>query len=75
VILLALGDEAVEAAVRHRDGDRDHLPFGRIQIIRRLVQLLVAAELRAQALGTEAVGLEYVRDEPGLLPRLPKEVP
>ena len=64
---------AVQAAVRHRDGDRDHLPLRRVQVLRRLVQLLVVGEPRAQPLGAEAVGSEDVGDEPDPLPRLPEE--
>jgi hypothetical protein len=60
----AVGDEAGEAAVRHRDGEGDNPLFCRTQIIRRLVQLLVLAEPRAQALGTEAVALNALGTNP-----------
>ena len=69
----AVGDEAVEAAVGHRDDDRDHLALGRAQPRRLLVQQPEVREPRRQPLGAEGVGLEHVRDEPDLLARLAEQ--
>ena len=68
----SVGDQAVEAAVRHRDGDGDHLPLRRVQVGCRLVQLPVMGEPGRESLGTVAVSPEDVGDEPDALPRFAK---
>src|SRR5215218_133935 len=66
----AVGDEAVEAAVRHRDGDGDHLPLRGIQVFGWLVQLPVVGEPGGEPLRTVAVSPENVWDEPDAFARL-----
>src|SRR5829696_3516975 len=69
----AVGDQAVQAAVRHRDGYGDHLPLRRVQVRGRLVELAVVGEPSGEPLGTVAVSPEDVGDEPDHLPRLPEK--
>src|SRR5215212_985251 len=69
----AVGDQAVEATVRHRDGHRDHLPLRGVQVRGWLVELAVVGEPGGEPLGTVAVSPEDVGDEPDHLPGLPEE--
>src|SRR5215218_4297304 len=69
----AVGDQAVEATVRHRDGYGDHLPLGRVQVRGRLVELAVVGEPGGEPLWTVAISPEDVGDEPDHLPRLPEK--
>src|SRR5215211_657721 len=69
----AVGDQAVEAAVRHRDGHGDHLPLRGVQVRGWLVELAVVGEPGGEPLGTVAVSSEDVGDEPDRLPRLPEK--
>src|SRR5215213_9631141 len=69
----AVGDQAVEAAVRHRDGHGDHLPLRGVQVRGWLVELSVMGEPGGEPLGTVAVSSEDVGDEPDHLPRLPEK--
>ena len=66
--LAQCGDEAVEAAVRHRDGNGDHLALRRVEDGSWLVQLPVMGE----PLWTITVRPEDVREEPDFFPRLAK---
>src|SRR5829696_1481851 len=69
----AVGDQAVEAAVRHRDGHGAHLPLRGVQVRGWLVELSVMGEPGGEPLGTVAVSSEDVGDEPDHLPRLPEK--
>src|SRR5215218_9906017 len=69
----AVGDQAVEAAVRHRDGDGDHLPLRCVQVRGRLVELAIVGEPGGEPLGAVAVSPEDVGDEPDPLPSLLKK--
>ena len=65
----AVRDQAVQAAVGHRDDDRDHLALRRAQPGRLLVQQAEVGEPRRQPLGPEGVGAEHVRHEADPLAR------
>ena len=67
--------QAVEAAIGGAHHDRDQLAVGGAQVLGRLVQLPEVGEPRAQALGTEGVHPEYVRDEAETLTRLDEQSP
>jgi hypothetical protein len=70
---VAMGDEAEQATVCHRDGNRNPPPLEDVQVRRRFVQLPVVNELSGETLGPEAVGTEHIGYEPHPLPRLAKQ--
>ena len=65
----AVSDEAVQAAVRHRDDDRDHLALGGAQARRLLVEHPEVCEPGGEPFGAVRVGAEDVRDEADALAR------
>ncbi len=69
-----MGDQAVEAAVGGAHHDRDHLPVGGAQALRRVVQLTEVREPGAYSLRPKGVDAKHVGYEPQPL-RAPCEQP